>query len=138
MKNLRNCQRDVQGWESEIEGLLIYPSIVNRLTTLQNIFKLYGNIKNSLNLQGFLGFCQDMHLTPGLLTIQEVARLFRNISSTSLFNQELSYEEFQNLCGVVSLYVFKRPEYMKRCRSSIECFETWFTWIESNMNASGR
>lgn len=137
-ENMRNFQMDVEGWESEIEGLLIHPSISQRLNTLQNIFKLYSNIKNTVNLQGFLGFCQDLRLTPGLLTIQEIARLFRNITSDSLFNQELTYEEFQNLCGVLSLYVFKQPAFMQRCHSSLECFETLFTWIESNMNTAGR
>jgi hypothetical protein len=136
-ENLRSFQLDVQSWENEVEGILIYPTILQRLNILQNIFKLYSSIKNTLTIQGFLGFCQDFHLTPGLLTIQEATRLFRNIASASPFNSELSYEEFQKLCGVLALYVFKRPEYMQRCRSSIECFETWFSWIESNMNSLG-
>lgn len=88
-----------------------------------------------ITLKGFLSFLTAFEFLPDLISGLASAKLFRSVPCPLLFNECLTFSEFQEACFYTALHIYESQPYKELCSSPMECLEIWMQFLDAHPQA---
>lgn len=100
---------NLQAWRSYYNQPEITALIYANKRLLLHLFKVYAKKRgSSIEIMEFMQMSCDAKIIPKFLSMWEAGRIFRGVQSYECFTDSLVYEEFEECCLCLSIYMMEK------------------------------